>query len=83
MDFKFHSNMLLRLLFIAKMPGTAFFKSVGICDPFEQKQASGWVLTNPLYVTPLRSGSTFVDGFLKLIPQRIAVEISYVLVYCT
>ena len=24
-DFKFHSNMLIRLLFIAKMPGTAFF----------------------------------------------------------
>ena len=32
-DFKFHSNMLIRLLFIAKMPGTAFFETVGmICN---------------------------------------------------
>ena len=30
MDFKFHVNTLIRLLFIAKMPGTAFFESVGI-----------------------------------------------------
>ena len=53
-----------------------------ICDRFEQKQADGCVLTNPLNATPLRPGSTFIDGFSKLIPQRIAVEISYLLVYC-
>ena len=46
-----------------------------ICDRFEQKQADGWVLTNPLNTTALRPGSTFIDGFSKLIPQRIAVEI--------
>ena len=39
-------------------------------------------MTNPLNATPLRPGSTFIDGFSKLIPQRIAVEISYLLVYC-
>ena len=53
-----------------------------ICDRFEQKQACGCILTNPLHVTPLRPGSTVIDGFSKLIPQRIAVEISYLLVYC-
>ena len=52
------------------------------CDRFEQKQADGSVMTNPLNATPLRPGSTFIDGFSKLIPQRIAVEISYLLVYC-
>ena len=31
---------------------------------------------NPLNATPLRPGSTFIDGFSKLIPQRIAVEIN-------
>jgi len=31
-------------------------------------------LTNPPNDTPLRPGSTFIDGFSKLIPQRIAVE---------
>ena len=53
-----------------------------ICDRSEQKQPFGWVLTNPLHVTPLRPDSTVIDGFSKLIPQRIAVEISYLLVYC-
>ena len=52
------------------------------CDRFEQKQACGCILTNPPRVTPLRPGSTVIDGFSKLIPQRIAVEISYRLVYC-
>ena len=54
-----------------------------ICDRSEQKQPFGWVLTNPLHVTPLRPDSTVIDGFSKLIPQRIAVEISYLLVYCS
>ena len=55
---------------------------INICDRFEQKQADGWVLMNSLNATPLRPGSTFIDGFSKLIPQKIAVEISYFLVYC-
>ena len=55
---------------------------VDICDRFELKQADGRVLTNPLNATPLPPGSTFIDGFSKLIPQRIPVEISYLLVYC-
>ena len=54
-----------------------------ICDRSEQKQASGCTLTNPPHVTPLRPDSTVIDGFSKLIPQRIAVEISYLLVYCS
>ena len=60
-----------------------FFQSSSktICDRSEQKQPFGWVLTNPLHVTPLRPDSTVIDGFSKLIPQRIAVEISYLLVY--
>ena len=45
-----------------------------LCDRFEQKQPCGWVLTNPLNATPLRPGSIFIDGFSKLIPQRIAVD---------
>ena len=40
------------------------------CDRFEQKQPYGWVLTNLLTATPLRLGSTFIDRFSKLIPQR-------------
>ena len=57
-------------------------KCIHICDRFEQKQGDGCNLTNSLNATPLRPGSTFIDGFSKLIPQRIAVEISYLLVYC-
>ena len=57
-------------------------KGFYICDLSEQKQPFGCRLTNPLNDTPLRPGSTFIDGFSKLIPQRIAVEISYLLVYC-
>ena len=53
------------------------------CDPSEQKQPFGCTLTNPLHVTPLRPDSTVIDGFSILIPQRIAVEISYLLVYCS
>ena len=56
--------------------------TINICDRFEQKQADRCILTNPLNATPLLPGSTFIDGFSKLIPQRIAVEISYLLVYC-
>ena len=52
------------------------------CDRFEQKQPCGWVLTNPLNAKPLRPHSTFIDGFSKLMPQRIPVEIRYLLVYC-
>ena len=52
------------------------------CDPSEQKQPFGCTLTNPPHVTPLRPDSTVIDGFSILIPQRIAVEISYLLVYC-
>ena len=52
-----------------------------ICDLSEQKQPFGWVLTNPPHVTPLRPGSTVIDRFSKLVPQRIAVEIGYLLVY--
>ena len=59
------------------------WRYVYICDRFEQKQACGCILTNPPHVTPLRPGSTVIDGFSKLIPQRIAVEISYLLVYCS
>ena len=54
-----------------------------ICDRSEQKQPFGCTLTNPPHVTPLRPDSTVIDGFSKLIPQRIAVEISYLLVYCS
>ena len=53
------------------------------CDPSEQKQPFGCTLTNPPHVTPLRPDSTVIDGFSILIPQRIAVEISYLLVYCS
>ena len=55
--------------------------NVCVCDRFEQKQADGCVVTNPLNATPLRPGSTFIDGFSKLIPQSKAVEVSYLLVY--
>ena len=61
------------------MTGALFY----ICDPSEQKQPFGCTLTNPSHVTPLRPDSTVIDGFSKLIPQRIAVEISYLLVYCS
>ena len=57
-------------------------RTIYVTAYFEQKQADGWVLTNPLNATPLRPSSTFIDGFSKLIPQRIAVEIRYLLVYC-
>ena len=43
-----------------------------ICDRFEQKQADGWVLTNPLNATPLRPASTFIDGFSRALYQKIA-----------
>ena len=59
-----------------------WFFRFSLCDRFEQKQACGCILTNPPHVTLLRPGSTVIDGFSKLIPQRIAVEISYLLVYC-
>ena len=36
------------------------------CDRFEQKQADGCVLTNPLNATPLRPGSTFIDEIFKI-----------------
>ena len=60
-----------------------WFFRFSLCDRFEQKQSCGGILTNPPHVTPLRPGSTVIDGFSKLIPQRIAVEISYLLVYCS
>ena len=52
--------------------------------PFEQvwplqKKPFGWVLTNPLNATPLRPGSTFIDGFS--IYQKIADFNSYPLGY--
>ena len=71
------------LLSISYLLSYYFWKSIDKCDRFEKKQADGCVLTNPLNATPLRPGSTFIDGFSKLIPQRIAVEISYLLVYCS
>ena len=46
-------------------------------DRFVQKQADGCALTNQQNATPLRPDSTFIDGFSKLIPQRIAVEICW------
>ena len=51
------------------------------CDPSEQKQPFGCTLTNPLHVTPLRPGSTFIDGFSRAIYQKIADFNSYPLRY--
>ena len=52
-----------------------------ICDRFEQKQAYGWVLTNPLNATHLRPDSTFIDGFSRAIYQKIDDFNSYRLRY--
>ena len=52
-----------------------------ICHRFEQKQICGCILTNPLHVTPLRPGSTFIDGFSRAIYQKIADFNSYPLRY--
>ena len=52
-----------------------------ICDRSEQKQPCGCTLTNPPHVTPLRPGSTFIDGFSKAIYQKIADFNSYPLRY--
>ena len=52
-----------------------------ICDLSEQKQPFGCRLTNPPYVTPLRLGSTFIDGFSWTIHQKIADFNSYPLRY--
>ena len=54
---------------------------VYICDPSEQKQPFGCTLTNPPHVTPLRPGSTFIDGFSRAIYQKIADFNSYLLRY--
>ena len=52
-----------------------------ICDLSEQKQPFGCTLTNPPHVTPLRPGSTFIDGFSRAIYQKIADFNSYPLRY--
>ena len=54
---------------------------MSICDPSEQKQPFGCTLTNPPHVTPLRPGSTFIDGFSRRIYQKIADFNSYPLRY--
>ena len=54
---------------------------INICDPSEQKQPFGCTLTNPPHVTPLRPGSTFIDGFSRAIYQKIADFNSYPLRY--
>jgi len=41
------------------------------CDRFEQKQADGCVLTNPLNAMPLHPDSTFIDGFSWAIHQKM------------
>ena len=51
------------------------------CDRFEQNQACGCILTNPLHVTLLRPGSIFIDGFSWTIYQKIADFNSYPLMY--
>ena len=51
------------------------------CDRFEQKQADGCVLTNPLNATPLHPDSTYIDGFSWAIHQKIADFNSYPLRY--
>ena len=54
---------------------------ITIYDRFEQKQADGCVLTNPLNAAPLRPDSTFIDGFSWAIHQKIADFNSYPLRY--
>ena len=51
------------------------------CDRSEQKQPFGCTLTNPPHVTPLRLGSTVIDGFSRAIYQKIADFNSNLLMY--
>ena len=66
------ANMYHHLLSISYLLSHYFWKSINKCDPSEQKQPFGCTLTNPPHVTPLRPGSTFIDGFSRAIYQKIA-----------
>ena len=53
-----------------------------ICGATELKQPLGGTLTNQPNAAALLPGSTFINRFSKITPQRIAVEIGYLLSYC-
>ena len=84
----FHSFRIFVIMIALYPIPIVFLKRLGsllecllVCDRFDQKQADGCVLTNPLNDTPLRPDSTFIDGFSWAIHQKIADFNSYPLRY--
>ena len=66
---------------IFTIPDTQRCIAFNICNSTEQEQQHRWVLMNPPNAAPLRPGTTFIDGFPKLIPRRLAVGIDHLLRY--
>ena len=66
MDFKFHVNTLICLLFIAKMPGIVFFLSVG--SFFARLLLNIFLVWNwhLRYITEMRHQSKIIDSLLLL-----------------